>query len=338
MTLQTTISEERCTVQAVPSSHRLETVHDVVRSGLAHTPKTLPAFLLYDERGSKLFEDICLLPEYYLTNSEQAILDAHAGEMASYCAQQLQLIELGSGSSTKTRTFLNALYARGRRPVYRPIDISRSMLYRTARQLVKEYPQLQVHAIASDYQQGLEEVARRQGPQKVYLFLGSNLGNFSPTEAVSFLQQIRATMIHEDLLLLGVDLVKPLPVLMSAYDDEQGVTAEFSRNVLVRLNRELHANFVPERFRHLAVWNPENQAVEMYLESQGEQTVYIKDLDQLVAFTDGETIHTESSHKYTLDSLTRLCTAAKLRIRRTWTDQQGYFALNLISPAPESLA
>ncbi len=301
-------------------------------------PKTLPPILFYDERGSKLFEEIAELPEYYLTRTEQAILDHYAPEMVTYCAHELLLVELGSGSSTKTRTFLDVLFAGNHRPIYQPVDISESMLHATAEELVGEYPELIVRAIASDYERGLVEVGEQKDRQKVLLMLGSNLGNFSQTGAQELLSRVRQAMTPDDILFLGVDLLKPWPILQAAYDDARGVTAAFNRNVLVRLNRELHANFNLDRFRHEVVWNDEAGAVEMHLKSQGQQTAYLKDLDLLVEFDDGETIHTESSHKFTPGSLDRLCGSAGLRVKKSWTDKQAWFALNLIVPAPDSLA
>ncbi len=337
MNLQTITANRRYVVQSLSAVHRTESVHAAVRSGLTSWPKTLPPILFYDERGSKLFEDISELPEYYLTRTEQAILDRYAPEMATYCAGELLLVELGSGSSIKTRTFLDVLYAGDHRPIYQPVDISESMLHATAEELVGEYPELIVRAIASDYDQGLVEVGEQRDRQKVLLFLGSNLGNFSRTGAQELLWKVRQAMAPDDILFLGVDLMKPWPILQAAYDDARGVTAAFNRNVLVRLNRELHANFNLDRFRHEVLWNDDVRAVEMHLQSQGRQTVFLRDLDLLVAFEDGETIHTESSHKFTPDSLDRLCGSAGLRVEKSWTDEQGWFALNLIVPAVDSL-
>ena len=333
MNLQISTTHHRYVVQSLPAVHRLESVHEEVRRGLTSRPKTLPPILFYDERGSSLFEEISELPEYYLTRTEQAILDRYAPEMVTFCAQELLLVELGSGSSTKTRTFLNALYAGDHRPIYQPVDISESILHATAEELVGEYPDLVVRAIASDYDRGLAEVGGQQGRQKVLLFLGSNLGNFSRTGAQELLSKVRQAMAPDGILFLGIDLLKPWPILQAAYDDALGVTADFNRNILVRLNRELQANFNLERFPHQVLWNAETNAVEMHLRSLGEQTAYIKDLDLMVEFQDGETIHTESSHKYTHESLTRLCESAGLRVQTSWTDDQGWFALNLIVPA-----
>ena len=334
MTLPTLTTSQRCTVQPIPPSARVRSAHEQVRRGLTSQPKSLPSILFYDEKGSRLFEAICQLPEYYLTRTELAILRRHASEMASRCDPKLLLVELGNGSSSKTRLLLDALFARDCQPVYRPVAISESMLRATAQELAGEYSRLQVQAIASDYTRGLQEVQTQRHSQKVFLFLGSNLGNFEASEAVTFLRKIRRAMAPGDFLLLGVDLIKPLSILLAAYDDTRGVTAAFNRNILAHINRELQANFVPELFHHHVKWNDHNQAVEMYLGSQEDQGVYIKDLDLVVEFKEGETIHTESSHKYTLSALSRLCTQADLQLKTSWTDEREWFAVNLILPGP----
>ncbi len=330
--LQTLSTDGRCTIEALPPLHILQSVQTAVRAGLAAHPKRLPPFLLYDQRGSDLFEEICRLPEYYLTRTEHNLLERCAPELVAHISRDLDLVELGSGSSTKTRTVLDTLFANGRRPTYRPVDISHTMVNASARALVSEYPDLMIKAIVSDYGRGLEEISRHRERQKVFLFLGSNLGNFAPREAVQFLAAVRRAMAGDDLLLLGVDLVKPLSVLLPAYDDAAGVTAAFNRNLLVRLNRELGADFRPECFRHQVRWNQEALAVEMHLASEGDQAVRLPAINLQISFLAGETIHTESSHKYTPAGLANLCAKAGLAVERSWTDPQNWFALNMIVP------
>ncbi len=331
--LQTLSTNGRCTVEALPPLHILQSVQSAVRMGLSAHPKRLPPFLLYDHRGSNLFEEICRLPEYYLTRTEQSILESCAPELVARFSRDMDLVEFGSGSSTKTRTLLDALFSNGHRPTYRPVDISHTMLNASTTALVSEYPELMIKAIISDYGRGLEEISRQRERQKVFLFLGSNLGNFTPREAVDFLAGVRRAMTGDDLLLLGVDLVKPLAVLLPAYDDAAGVTAAFNRNLLVRLNRELGADFRPECFRHEVRWNQEVQAVEMHLASEGDQLVSLPAIDLKISFLAGETIHTESSHKYTSASLANLCAEAGLAVERCWTDPQNWFSLNMIVPS-----
>ena len=331
--LQTLSTNGRCTVEALPPLHISQSVQSAVRTGLSAHPKRLPPFLLYDHRGSNLFEEICRLPEYYLTRTEQSILESCAPELVARFSRDMDLVEFGSGSSTKTRTLLDALFSNGHRPTYRPVDISHTMLNASTTALVSEYPELMIKAIISDYGRGLEEISRQRERQKVFLFLGSNLGNFTPREAVDFLAGVRRAMTGDDLLLLGVDLVKPLAVLLPAYDDAAGVTAAFNRNLLVRLNRELGADFRPECFRHEVRWNQEVQAVEMHLASEGDQLVSLPAIDLKISFLAGETIHTESSHKYTSASLAKLCAEAGLAVERSWSDPQNWFALNMIVPS-----
>ncbi|MCH8024284.1 MAG: L-histidine N(alpha)-methyltransferase [Candidatus Marinimicrobia bacterium] len=331
--LQTLSTNGRCTVEALPPLHISQSVQSAVRTGLSAHPKRLPPFLLYDHRGSNLFEEICRLPEYYLTRTEQSILESCAPELVARFSRDMDLVEFGSGSSTKTRTLLDALFSNGHRPTYRPVDISHTMLNASTTALVSEYPELMIKAIVSDYGRGLEEISRQRERQKVFLFLGSNLGNFTPREAVDFLAGVRRAMTGDDLLLLGVDLVKPLAVLLPAYDDAAGVTAAFNRNLLVRLNRELGADFRPECFRHEVRWNQEVQAVEMHLASEGDQVVSLPAIDLKISFLAGETIHTESSHKYTSASLAKLCAEAGLAVERSWSDPQNWFALNMIVPS-----
>jgi dimethylhistidine N-methyltransferase len=336
MSLQTITADERCIVQAISPARRLDSIQDLVSHGLSQPQKTLPPILFYDQRGSELFEQICQLPEYYLTRTEQTILDRYADELVESCDQDCVLVELGSGSSIKTRTFLDTLFAYGQRPIYRPIDISQTMLQATAGELASEYPDLQVRAIASDYKHGLEEVGKMGDHQKVVLFLGSNLGNFDRSEAVSMLGDIRRAMLPGDLLLLGVDLVKPLPVLLAAYDDGSGITAAFNKNILVRINRELDADFELDQFGHHIIWNEREQAIEMHLRSQADQQVYVRGPDLQVAFKAGETVHTESSHKYSPDLLADMCAAAGLSLQRSWFDDNAWFAVSLIVPTPGS--
>ena len=335
MRFQTIRDDSRCVVQAIPPEERAESIQMMVQRGLTKSPKALPPILFYDKRGSELFEEICQLPEYYLTRTEQAILDQNAAEMVAYCDRRHFLVELGSGSAKKTRTLLDSLFAAGKRPIYQPIDISRAMLQTTAGKLVREYPKLEVQAIASDYTSGLKEVTAQKEYQKVLLFLGSNLGNFSRTGAAAFLEKVRGAMMPNDLLFLGVDLVKELGILLSAYDDDRGTTAAFNRNILNRINSELDADFDTDKFHHQVVWNEIEQAIEMHLRSAGEQTVTIKSLDLTVRFKDGETIHTESSHKYTFNTLQDLCNEAGLALKKSWLDDHDWFTMNLIVPRPD---
>lgn len=334
MDLLTISDQSKCTVQTVHPEERALSVKEIVGRGLGRSPKSLPPILFYDEEGSRLFEKICEVPEYYLTRKEQGILDEYAAEIIETFDMEIDLIELGSGSSTKTRTLLSALFAAGHEVTYRPIDISQKMLLETANGLMEDYENLIIEAIAGDYHSGLAEVGRRQSRQKVFLFLGSNLGNFQHSEALEFLADIRSAMRPGDKLLLGADLVKSPKILEAAYDDSAGVTRAFNLNLLARLNRELGADFNLANFEHKARWDVAAQAIQTYLVSKEQQQVHISALDTTVEFRAGEAMHTESSHKYTLDDLETLATLAGLRLTRTWMDDQGWFALNLIELDP----
>ncbi|MCH7574637.1 MAG: L-histidine N(alpha)-methyltransferase [Candidatus Marinimicrobia bacterium] len=332
MNLQTITDQDRCKVQILPAGHREDTVSDIVRAGLSKSPKTLPPILFYDEEGSRLFEKICEVPEYYLTRTEQSIFDEYGKEMVDQWDSAIDLVELGSGNSAKTRTLLSLLLDRGHEVIYRPIDISQNMLQSTAEKLTAEFPTLHVEAIVGDYHHGLQEVGKRWSHQKVFLFMGSNLGNFQRSEAEEFLADIRSAMAPDDLLLLGIDLVKPVERLLAAYDDAAGVTRAFNLNLLTRLNRELNANFNPDQFEHVARWDAEASAIQTFLVSRERQTVVLGNLNMEVTFEAGEALHTESSHKYTLEGLSRMVDHAGLDLVQTWTDSRQWFALNLLRP------
>ena len=302
-----------------------------VREGLTAKAKQLSCRYFYDAAGSALFEEICALPEYYLTRAEQEILDAHAGEIIASCSSDAALVELGSGSATKTRTLLEAALAR-RTPVrYVPIDISRSMLEESSRALLERYPGVEITAIAAEYRAGLRWLRRQRDP-KLVLWLGSNVGNFGRRDAARFLNGVRATMSPSDRLLMGVDLRKSRAVLEAAYDDAAGVTARFNLNLLARINRELDANFDLAAFAHRARWNERLGRVEIHIESLRAQVVRIDALALDVPFRAGEKIYTESSYKYSFVEIERLARAAGLVVAERWLDDARRFSVNLLAP------
>jgi L-histidine N-alpha-methyltransferase len=288
--------------------------------------------LFYDAAGSEWFERICDLPEYYLTRTEHALLQAHAQEIARHATGDIALVELGSGSARKTRLLIEALLARQGALTYVPVDISASALTASARRLLADYPRLRVHAHATDYETGIERLSRSGLRQKMVLFLGSSLGNLDWSEAVSFLRHLKRQLRHGDSLLLGVDLQKDVSVLEAAYDDPQGVTADFNRNVLRRINRELGADFVIEGFAHRAFYNAEEGRIEMHLESRRCQVVHVRDLDCAFRFDEGETIHTESSYKYDERRLGLLFELSGLRLVSQWRDAERPYCLSLLAP------
>jgi dimethylhistidine N-methyltransferase len=297
-----------------------------VLAGLRGTPKRLSPAYLYDQRGSQLFDEICELPEYYLTRTETGILALHATEMAACIGAQALLLELGSGSSRKTRLLLDALPDLA---AYVPVDISRSHLLEAARALQTAYPRLELLPVSADFTQPFALPTPRRAPRRVVVFFpGSTLGNFDPPEAVRLLELMRHAAGAGGGLLLGIDLVKDPALLERAYNDTAGVTAAFNMNLLVRLNRELGADFEPERFRHDAVWVPAASRIEMHLLSIGRQLVDVA--GERVEFAAGERLVTEHCHKYTPESFASQARAAGWVPRRSWTDARGYFSVQYL--------
>ena len=300
-----------------------------VRQGLTASPKYLFPKYFYDELGSQLFEAICLLPEYYLTRAENEIFARYADEIAGAIDGHKTLLEMGSGSATKTRLIIEALLQRQSHLLYIPIDISASALETSSRVLLQSYPELRITAYASDYYDGLMAIEQQDRSRTLALFLGSNIGNFAADEARLFLQALRKVLRAGDALLLGADLKKQPSVLEAAYDDALGVTAAFNLNLLARINRELGADFALRAFKHRAIYNQEMGRIEVYVESTRAQTVRLRTLEMEIHFAAGERIHTENSHKYDMEGLSRLATETGFTRARTWLDQEERFSSNL---------
>ncbi len=294
-----------------------------VRDGLTRSPKSLPPKWFYDARGSELFEEITRLPEYYPTRAEREILLERAREIASVSGART-LVELGSGSSEKTRHLIEALPALD---TYVPVDVSESALTGAAKILLEEHPGLRVHALLADFTRAMR-LPESPGPRLV-VFLGGTIGNLLPPERAVFLADVRAMLSPGDALLMGTDLVKDPAVLVSAYDDAQGVTAEFNRNVLSVVNRELGADFHTADFEHVAVWNREHEWIEMRLRARGPVVVKVRALDLEVPFEAGEEILTEISAKFRQEGVRRELASAGLELTHWWTDSAGRFALSL---------
>ena len=299
------------------------------RRGLVAVPKDLPPRWFYDKRGSDLFEEITRLPEYYPTRRETEILEERAGEIAEVCAAE-SLVELGSGASVKTRLLLDALHARSLRR-YHPFDVCAPAIEEAAPAIEADYPGLDLSGVVGDFELHLPHV-ERSGPT-LLAFLGGTIGNLPPERRSSFLTAVRSTLAPGDHFLLGADLVKDRRRLLAAYDDSQGVTAEFNRNVLQVLNTELDADFVPERFEHVAAWSEADEWIEMRLRSAADQTVRVGALDLEVSFDRGEEMRTEISAKFRPEKLRRELAAAELGVERFWTDAAGDFSLVLAGPA-----
>jgi L-histidine N-alpha-methyltransferase len=294
-----------------------------VLKGLKHTPRTLPPKWFYDAHGSELFEQITELPEYYPTRAEREILVARSGEIAAATGART-LVELGSGSSEKTRYLLDALTGLH---TYVPVDVSESALTQAGHALIAQRPELSVHALIADFTGGLS-LPQTPGPRLV-AFLGGTIGNLLPVERAAFLASVRSLLSPGDALLLGTDLVKDENVLVRAYDDAAGVTAAFNKNVLTVVNRELGADFDPGAFDHVALWDAENEWIEMRLRSRTEQTVKVPALDLAVDFAAGEELHTEISAKFRKEGVRGELSAAGLELTHWWTDSEGRFALSL---------
>jgi len=300
------------------------------RAGLTASPKVLPPKWFYDEEGCRLFDEITRLPEYYPTRTERAILARHAGDIAARMSADT-LVELGSGTSEKTRLLLDALSAHGSLRRFVPFDVSEPTLRDAANAIELEYPGVDVHAVVGDFEHHLDRLPG--GGTRLVAFLGSTIGNLDPDGRARFYRSIAAGLAPDDALLLGTDLVKDTRRLEAAYDDSAGVTATFNRNVLSVLNRELAADFVPHRFAHVARWNPAKEWIEMRLRSQGTQTVHVDGLDLEVAFADGEEMRTEISAKFRRERVEAELAAEGLALAAWWTDPGGDFALSLSVPA-----
>ncbi|SDS19930.1 L-histidine Nalpha-methyltransferase [Nocardioides scoriae] len=300
-----------------------------VRAGLLARPRTLPPKYFYDAHGSRLFDEITRLPEYYPTRAERAVLEEHADDVAAATGAQ-SLVELGSGTSEKTRLLLDALDRAGTLRRFVPFDVDPAILREAAAAVSAELPGVDVAPVVGDFEHHLDQLPR--DPRRLVAFLGSTIGNLDPDQRAGFLAGVRSTLVDGDAFLLGTDLVKPEARLVAAYDDAQGVTAAFDKNVLTVIDRELDADFDLDDFAHRAVWVPEHERIEMRLESLRDQRVRIGALDLEIDLVAGEQIRTEISSKFRREGVERELAAAGLRLTHWWTDAPGDFALSLSVP------
>lgn len=326
-----------------PADERTETASQlaaIVRDGLTRKPKQLPPWLFYDDAGSRLFDEITQLPEYYLTRIERALFQLNAPEMIAAASegQRLRVIELGAGSADKTRTLLSAVLERQQTVPYLPVDVSSSALEIACSRLEGELPGVCTMPAVADYTRDWNLMPAEPDERQLLLWIGSSIGNFEPDEAEALLKRIQETMRPGDGLLLGVDLApcaggKCVGELLAAYDDEAGVTAQFNMNLLTRLNRELGADFDTESFAHWAEWNERASRMEMHLESLREQWVRFREpscgFDLDVHFAVGERLHTENSYKYTPETIAALMERAGFPVCERWTDEGEWFAVLL---------
>jgi L-histidine Nalpha-methyltransferase len=328
--VQAQIGAQKFTIHNLVKREPRAGLAEDVRRGLSTQPKRFLPKYFYDQLGSQLFEAICLLPEYYLTRAENEILELYSDEIVASVEGDITLIEMGSGSASKTRLIIEALLRKQAGLLFIPVDISATALDSSSRILLQSYPQLKIEAYAADYFAGLAELAKTQRARTLALFLGSNISNFDADEALKFLRALRQVLSEGDALLLGADLKKNKQILEAAYNDALGVTAAFNLNVLARINRELGGNFDLRAFQHRAFYNEEIGRVEIYIESTREQTVRIGQLDMEVQFGDGEQIHTENSYKYDLEDIGKLASETGFTRARTWLDKGQQFSSNLL--------
>ena len=311
-------------IEVIDLHPHISSFRDDVIAGLRARPRSIPPKYFYDRKGSELFEKITELPEYYLTRTEIAILHERAGEIASSIGGDVDLVEFGSGSSAKVRILLDRLEGA---TTYMPVDISRGYLVDAASALSDDYPHLRVVAICADYTDLVlpESSASRR---RLLFFPGSTVGNFEPPAAAAFFRHTGTDLRPGDAMLVGVDLKKSSALLDAAYNDSQGVTAEFNLNLLVRINRELYSDFEVDQFDHLAFYDPDRGRIEMHLSSRVEQTVRIA--SEELRFLPGETIHTENSYKYSIPDFQALLEGSRFRPSEVWTDDDQKFSVHLL--------
>lgn len=322
--------EERISCRQVAPARHIPGMHEDVKESLLDQPRTLSAKYFYDDHGSRLFDAICDTQEYYPTRTEDALLARHAaGIIASHRPEHV--VELGSGAARKTRRIFDACETESCKAQYWPFDVCRGMVMDSAQQLAQEYEWLKINGLVGDYLAGLKHFPHFEG-RTLYVFLGGTIGNFEHEQAVQFLSELRSVMDDDDLLLIGADRVKDHNVLNAAYNDSDGVTAEFNLNVLRVLNRELGADFDLDAFDHRAHFNAEESRIEMHLVATEDQSVEMDALDTTIEFNSGESILTEISRKFTQESLTGLLTEAGMKLCKHFEPDNRYFSLALAGP------
>lgn len=297
-----------------------------VISGLSQEQKTLPSKFFYDERGSKLFDDITELDEYYPTRTERKILEENVNEIAEYLGEKVLLIEPGSGSSSKTKILLGNME---NICCYIPMDISGDYLYKVAEQLRLEFPNIQILPLSADYTKPFELPESSPDARKVVFYPGSTIGNFKMEKVEQFLKVIHDIIEDDGAFLIGADLKKEISVLEAAYNDSEEVTAEFNKNILTHLNKELGTSFNSDLFDHKSIWNEEKGRIEMHLFVKEDHDVVLG--EEMIHFQKGESIHTENSHKYTLDGFAEMV-SEWFEVKKVWTDERDYFSLQYLEP------
>ncbi|MHB1936464.1 MAG: L-histidine N(alpha)-methyltransferase [Acidobacteriaceae bacterium] len=308
--------------------------------GLSAKQKFLPSWLFYDAAGSRLFEEITRLPEYYLTSLEQSIFSHHAADIVAAAVgldeQPLSVVELGAGSASKTLTLLRAVIARQGDTVYLPVDVSESALELASKNVHAALPHIDVQPICSEFTREKDLNLPASG-RKLALYIGSSIGNFDPEDAVDLLSWLRTQLQPGDALLLGTDMVKDVAPLLTAYNDRAGITADFNKNILARLNRELGANFALDAFEHRAIWNASKGRIEMHLNSKRNQMVHVELLHRNFGFKRGESIHTENSYKFSLEQIEDMLQQSGYVLERSWYDDKRWFGVHLARVVGEEI-
>jgi L-histidine N-alpha-methyltransferase len=323
---------ERLFCRAVGASKTRDSLMEDAFAGLLKKPRVLPPKYFYDARGSTLFDQICSTPEYYLTRSEDALLAKFAALVIDN-TRPAWIVELGSGTARKTRHLLTACASQGRHVAYAPLDVCREVLLESSERLLTDYRWLRITALVGDYHTDLPRLPA-MGGARLFVFLGSTIGNLSETDALAFLHELRAQMGMCDRLLLGIDRVKNAAILHAAYNDRAGFTAEFNRNLLRVLNRELASDFSLDSYHHHACYNPTAQQIEMYLIAKAPQRITIAVLDKIFQMDEGDAIQTEISRKFTYSAIERLLCMAGFRIDEHFEANNKYFSLILACPGP----
>ena len=304
------------------------TFAEEIRNTLQYTKKSISPKFFYDESGSKIFDEICLLPEYYPYNAETEILQKVEQKLLPYLSEEFHLVELGSGSSLKTRLLIDVLFKSQKYLQYFPIDIS-EILDQSAKNLCKNYSNLSVTGVVDTFENGLDFIENYDNKPNLITFLGSSFGNFDKSDGIMFLKKISSLMKSSDLFLIGLDLKKDQKILHNAYNDTQNTTAKFNLNVLKRINDELGGNFDLDQFKHHAIYNEEQGRIEMYLRSLSEQSIVIPKSELSINLSKDELIHTENSHKFSLDQIESLLKLSNFENLEMWFDSRNYFALVL---------
>jgi dimethylhistidine N-methyltransferase len=322
-----TIIKNDCSLEA--KTLQTQFAQDVL-TGLSQPRKSLPCKYIYDDIGSDLFCKIMELPEYYLTDCEMNILNTHKSTISQLIGHEhCNLIELGAGDGTKTKILIDHFLENDHDIQYCPVDISESAVTDLSEHLSSHYPRLEINGLITDYFDGLKWLSQQDSSRNVVLFLGSNIGNFSPDETISFLKHLRVSINNGDYLLIGVDLKKDIDIMVRAYNDSQGISEKFNMNILSRINRELGGEFDLDRFRYRSIWDEQCNAIKSYQVSTQDQEVHIRDLNRSFTFYENEPIHTESSHKFTIDQCTKMAEATGFRIVEHFFDERNYFVDSL---------